>query len=778
MEENLIGKDLLARSGSEVVNIPDEKIRVIIVPNFPELGRLAALHFLVWVSNNPRGVVSLPTGKTPEHFIHWVKYYLLNWDKGHLSSEIAGRGFNIVKRPDTGGLTFVQMDEFYPIDSRQTNSFCNYVKDYYIRGFGLDPNKALLIDCNQIGLTSGEKLSDIWPGGEIDLCLRDRAPLSSLERRQKEVISAVDEWCDSYEKKIEELGGIGFFLGGIGPDGHIAFNIRGSSHDSRTRLIMTNYETQAAAASDLGGIEAAAKRAVITIGLGTITRNPDCTAIIMAAGEAKSRIVAETVESQPDQTYPGTALQRLKNSAFYLTEGAAKGLKARYVIKLKRQERLTELQIRRAVIDLSFSLKKPLHDLTIDDFRMDQICSLAIEQGVKENDCINRAHEWLVHAVNMGLADRSSANWLHTEPHHDDILLGYLAGIIGDLEDIRQNHSFATFTSGFTAVTNSFLLNRVNGLLSAIDINKNMPVSISMDEAIKLFLKGRLDKNMLLMEMAENIHLFRSLCEVFRTEDRKILHEKILQIKSYITDAYPGQKDPPEIQLLKGMAREWEGSLCWGAFNRFSSNTHHLRLGFYKGDIFNEPPSRERDVLPVVNLISFICPDIMSVALDPEASGPDTHYKVLQVVADAIRVQKEQGKKIPHRIWGYRNVWYRFHPAEANLFLPVSESDMKRAKMLFMDFFKTQKEASFPSPEYNGPFSDYAAIIQKEQYEWLVCCLGKEWFKGHENPMIHSAKGFVFLREMNPEELLSGARAIKNNYEPDNAFEAVLNNGQ
>ena len=51
------------------------------------------------------------------------------------------------------------------------------------------------------------------------------------------------------------LGGIGFFLGGIGPDGHIGFNVRGSDHFSTTRLTGVNYETQAAAASDLGGIE-------------------------------------------------------------------------------------------------------------------------------------------------------------------------------------------------------------------------------------------------------------------------------------------------------------------------------------------------------------------------------------------------------------------------------------------------------------------------------------------------------------------------------------------
>ncbi|HAS57059.1 MAG TPA: glucosamine-6-phosphate isomerase, partial [Algoriphagus sp.] len=76
------------------------------------------------------------------------------------------------------------------------------------------------------------------------------------------------------EQRIRDLGGIGFFLGGIGPDGHIAFNTRGSHIYSVTRLTETNFETQAVAAGDLGGIEVSANRLVITIGLDTIVYNP------------------------------------------------------------------------------------------------------------------------------------------------------------------------------------------------------------------------------------------------------------------------------------------------------------------------------------------------------------------------------------------------------------------------------------------------------------------------------------------------------------------------
>ena len=49
--------------------------------------------------------------------------------------------------------------------------------------------------------------------------------------------------CEEYEKKIEKFGGIELFLGGIGPDGHIAFNEPGSSLRSRTRLKTLAYDT-------------------------------------------------------------------------------------------------------------------------------------------------------------------------------------------------------------------------------------------------------------------------------------------------------------------------------------------------------------------------------------------------------------------------------------------------------------------------------------------------------------------------------------------------------
>ena len=212
-------------------------MRTIVVDNFPSLGKLAAMRFIEWVQHNPGGVISLPTGKTPEHFIRWVTHVMSGWGTFEVVRELEANGIDPGVKPDMASLCFVQIDEFYPIDPGQGNSFFSYVNKFYIEGFGLSPERALLMDCNEIGLLPGQTLSSVWPDGEVDLSLRNRAAQTALESTQQQALMRIDQWCQQYEQRIRDLGGIGFFLGGIGPDGHIGFNVRGSDHFcSMTRL--------------------------------------------------------------------------------------------------------------------------------------------------------------------------------------------------------------------------------------------------------------------------------------------------------------------------------------------------------------------------------------------------------------------------------------------------------------------------------------------------------------------------------------------------------------
>ena len=190
--QSIVEKVWLEKSGRDLVYPAKEYIGIIEVENFPALGKLTALRFLEWVQQNPEGVISLPTGKTPEHFIKWVQRLLQGWHKPEIQQLLKESGIDPSKKPEMESLHFVQIDEFYPMDSSQHNSFNYYVRHFYIKGFGLDPDKALLIDPMAIGLKPGQKLQAIWPDNRVDLTLRYRQATSDFEQKQKHTSK---KWC-------------------------------------------------------------------------------------------------------------------------------------------------------------------------------------------------------------------------------------------------------------------------------------------------------------------------------------------------------------------------------------------------------------------------------------------------------------------------------------------------------------------------------------------------------------------------------------------------------
>jgi glucosamine-6-phosphate deaminase len=762
----------LSTSPFDILYPPTEKLGTLVVENFPALGKLTALRFIEWVQHNPGGVISLPTGKTPEHFIRWIDRLLNRWHEPETRALLQEAGIDPDLFPDMHSLHFVQIDEFYPINPEQHNSFFYYTNKYYIEGFGLDPEKALLIDCSKIGLDPGDTLESVWPDHVVDLSLRVRSPRTELEHKQKRVIERIDQWCQEYEDRVRALGGIGFFLGGIGPDGHIGFNVRGSDHHSTTRLTETNYETQAAAAGDLGGIEVSGNRLVITIGLETITHNPGCTALIIAAGEAKAEIVRLAIESEKSVLYPASALQVLPNGRFYITQGAAKLLTERRLHMLQASPTISDQEVENHIVDLAVETRKRILDLTEEDFRQNRFTAEILKKRPEPyQELAAKVVDELIARIERGSEALSSTRFLHTEPHHDDLMLGYLPYIVRHVRDASNTHFFACFTSGFTAVTNQFMLERLlwaQAFLETPEFRELLAEGyfqsgneIARNRDVWQFLDGVASDNVYMRNEGIARRTVRDLVDLYDVSESAELKQRLRALRDYFETQYPGRKDPADIQQLKGMTREYEAECIWGYFGWNCSNVRHLRLGFYTGDIFTEEPTMERDVEPILALLQDVAPDVVSVAFDPEGSGPDTHYKVLQATNAAIEEYVEQAGKEDLKIWGYRNVWYRFHPSEANVYVPVSLNMFAVMHNAFMNTFLSQKDASFPSYEHDGPFSELAQKIQVDQYQVLKICLGREWF--HENPsaLIRATRGLVFLREMDLQEFYQSSRKLK-----------------
>lgn len=747
------------------------KIPYLVVDNFPKLGLMTACRFLEWAANNPDGVISLPTGKTPEYFIKWTQFLLENWDKKNGIEIRTKYGLKDTKKPVLHGLQFVQIDEFYPISSSQKNSFFHYVNKFYIEGFGLDPKKALLINSDEIPLAQGKKYNEIFPDYRVDLSLRFREHANEQEKLQQASIYLIDKWCSEYEAKIREKGGIGFFLGGIGPDGHIAFNTRGSDLFSTTRLTETNFETQAVAAGDLGGIEISSNRLVITIGLDTIVHNRDAVAIIIAAGEAKAPIVKNSLESEMTNVYPATVLQKLRMGRFYMTKGAASKL-TDSVDQFYASGEWTPLKTERSVMELCKKLGKYGHRITLEDLKNDKYTSQI--PGLNEHT-VSGVIENIVKKLDHGLSEEKNEVLLHTGPHHDDISLGILPQITKQLNENSNSAHFSVLTSGFTAVTNTFVIDTLKYTKKFLDEGKIQMVKyddfyvsgfkLKMDKDVYHFLTNVASENKEQRMRGLCHRVVRAIVFTYGVKTTMELRDQINEIMTVLKNSYDGEKNPKNIQTLKGMIREFEEELVWAHFGVQVKNVHHLRLGFYTGDIFTEQPDKKRDVEPILNMLRDIKPTKLSLTLDPEGSGPDTHYKVLQATAEAVRQWGEEEDLSSFKIIGYRNVWFKFDAAEANVIVPVSLGDMSVMEDSFANCYLSQVNASFPSYAHNGKFSTLARITWVNQLSDVQLLLGKNYFYQHETAKVRSSHGLIFFREMSVEEFLKEARELEKSTE-------------
>src|SRR5690606_22728129 len=337
-----------------------------------------------------------------------------------------------------------------------------------------------------------------------------------------------------------------------------------------------------------------------------------------------------------------------------------------------------------------------------------------------------------------GLEQESNEVSLHTGPHHDDISLGILPHITNQLNEPTNEAHFSVLTSGFTAVTNTFVIDTLQTTKKLLDEGKIQMVdfedffaagySLKTDKDVYHFLTNVASENPEARKRGLCHRVVRALVIVYNVKNKAQLRETINDVISVLKSSYDGEKNPAKIQKLKGMIREFEEELVWAHFGVQVKNVHHLRLGFYTGDIFTEQPDKNRDVDPIVEMFRKIKPTKISLTLDPEGSGPDTHYKVLQATAEAVKKWSLEHDCSNLRIIGYRNVWFKFEPHEANVIVPVSLGDMSVMEDSFSNCYLSQVNASFPSYAHNGKFSTVAKRTWVGQLNDIQLLLGKNYF--------------------------------------------------
>jgi glucosamine-6-phosphate deaminase len=135
----------------------------------------------------------------------------------------------------------------------------------------------------------------------------------------------LDKECAEYEEKIKSYGGIDLFMGGIGPDGHIAFNEPGSSLSSRTRQKTLTTDTIIANSRFFDNDINKVPKTALTVGVGTVLAAKEV--MIIVNGHNKARALYHAVEGGITQMWTISALQSHEHGIIVCDDAATEELK-------------------------------------------------------------------------------------------------------------------------------------------------------------------------------------------------------------------------------------------------------------------------------------------------------------------------------------------------------------------------------------------------------------------------------------------------------------------
>ncbi|HRW24008.1 MAG TPA: glucosamine-6-phosphate deaminase [Spirochaetia bacterium] len=257
-------------------------MRLIIRKDYEAVSEWAAGHIAERVRATPAGaacVLGLPTGSTP----------LGVYDR--LASLVARGGLSF------GNVVTFNMDEYVGLPEEHPQSYHTFMRERLFSRVDIDPRNAHLLDGN--------------------------APDLEAE-------------CARYEAAISAAGGIDLFVGGVGEDGHIAFNEPGSSLSSRTRVKTLTRDTRAVNARFFGGDPAAVPATALTVGVGTIMDAREV--MILVSGASKARALRHAVEEGVNHLWTISCLQLHPRLVIVCDERATDELKVGTVRYFKEIE--------------------------------------------------------------------------------------------------------------------------------------------------------------------------------------------------------------------------------------------------------------------------------------------------------------------------------------------------------------------------------------------------------------------------------------------------------
>ncbi|ADV33720.1 glucosamine-6-phosphate deaminase [Candidatus Blochmanniella vafra str. BVAF] len=148
--------------------------------------------------------------------------------------------------------------------------------------------------------------------------------------------------CERYEKKIKSYGSVHLFVGGVGKDGHLAFNEPGSSFSSRTRIKNLSKDTRISNAQFFNNNIDCVPKLALTIGLATLLESQEI--LIIATGQDKAIAVQAAIEGNINHMWPISCLQLHQKSILVCDDSSS------IELKLKTIKYFQELEMNNSVI--------------------------------------------------------------------------------------------------------------------------------------------------------------------------------------------------------------------------------------------------------------------------------------------------------------------------------------------------------------------------------------------------------------------------------------------
>ena len=519
----------------------------------------------------------------------------------------------LVKMHKDDGLSFsnvvsFNLDEYYPMDPRAQQSYVQFMHHFLFDHVDIKSENIHI------------------PDGTIDM-------------------DQMEEYCEQYEKKIDDAGGIDIQILGIGRTGHIGFNEPGSWEDSLTRLVRLDEITRRDAIQDFLKKELVPYRA-ITMGIASIMKAKRI--YLLAWGQHKAAILKKAVEGPISSAIPSTFLQTHTNTKVVVDKAAARQLTRIKTPWLVGMCNWNDDLVAQAVIWLSQKVGKTILKLTDKDYNENHLSELIIEYASSyelnikvHNRLQNTITGWPGGKPNEDDSKRperanpTTKRVIIFSPHPDDDVISMGGTFLRLVEQGHEVH-VAYQTSGNLAVHDHDALRFV--------------------EFVEELESSNMDSNTSSFESA----------------------------KKFLTSKKPGQIDSLEVRGIKGLIRRGEARSAARFCGITNEKIHFLDMPFYETGTTRKKPVQRDDIELLKSILKQIKPHQVFAAGDL-ADPHGTHRICLNAILDAIHELSSEPWMKDCWIWLYRGAWQEWPIHEIDMSVPLSPQELyKKRKAIFM----------------------------------------------------------------------------------------------